>query len=86
MFFFMVKIGVDNWKKTGNPLGTNEIMKIMYSRDLIVLLISDGVMCALTGVGWVLQKAIRRGWVDWDGMGWVIQNVSFFCTPGLLPY
>ncbi|KAK0615056.1 MBOAT, membrane-bound O-acyltransferase family-domain-containing protein [Bombardia bombarda] len=75
MFFFMVKIAADNWKRHGSPLGTNEIMRNMFRRDVIVLLIADGVMCGLTGVSWLLQRAIRAGYVDWDRTGWVLQNV-----------
>lgn len=29
----IVKMGADNWRKTGSPLGTNEIMKTMFRRD-----------------------------------------------------
>lgn len=85
VFLFAVKIGADNWRRHGNPLGTNEIMRGMLGRELAVLLAADGVMCALTGVGWVFQLMVRRGWMDWDGWGWVVQNVSFCpcCFAGL---
>ncbi|KAK2012691.1 MBOAT family protein, partial [Colletotrichum eremochloae] len=72
---FVVKIGASNWKATGNPLGTNEIMKIMFRRDVVVLLASDGVMCAATGVSWVLQRLIFSGYMDWDSSGWIVQNI-----------
>lgn len=42
---------------------------------VIVLLLSDGVMCGLTGVSWVIQKLVFRGWLDWDDWGWIVQNV-----------
>jgi hypothetical protein len=29
----IVKMGAENWRKTGSPLGTNEIMKYMFRRD-----------------------------------------------------
>jgi sterol O-acyltransferase len=45
VFFFVVKIGVDNWRNYGNVLGRNEIMKGMFRRDVVVLLVADGVMC-----------------------------------------
>lgn len=32
-------------------------------------------MCGLTGVSWVLQLLVFRGWMSWDGCGWIIQNV-----------
>ncbi|KAH8887777.1 MBOAT family protein [Thozetella sp. PMI_491] len=75
MFLFMVKIGAENWKKHGNPLGTNEMMKTMFRRDVLVLLFADGIICGLTGVSWLLQKAMFAGYIDWDRSGWVIQNV-----------
>ncbi|KAI0134687.1 MBOAT family protein [Xylariales sp. AK1849] len=71
----IVKMGADNWRKTGSPLGTNEIMKYMFRRDVVVLLAADGLMCGLTGFGWVLQKLVLTGWVDWNRSGWIIQNV-----------
>ncbi|KAF9882451.1 MBOAT family protein [Colletotrichum karsti] len=84
---FVVKIGATNWRATGSPLGTNEIMKTMFRRDVIVLLASDGVMCGITGFGWVLQRLIFSGYLDWDRSGWIIQNIwqSIFigCVVGL---
>jgi sterol O-acyltransferase len=76
MFIFVLKIGAENWRKWGNPLGTNEIIQGMVRRDLIVLLLADGVMCALTGVSWVLQRLVFAGYLDWGRSGLVIQNVS----------
>ncbi|OAA54085.1 sterol O-acyltransferase 1 [Niveomyces insectorum RCEF 264] len=76
VFLFMVRIGARNWRQTGSPLGNNEIMATMFHRDVIVLLLSDGVMCALTGVSWLLQLVVHQGRVmDWDGSGWVVQNL-----------
>lgn len=73
--FMLLKIGAENWKKTGSPLGTNDIMKSMFKRDVVVLLISDGVMCGLTGVSWLLQLLVKHDYVDWDRSGWIIQNI-----------
>ncbi|WYZ42038.1 hypothetical protein EsH8_V_000933 [Colletotrichum jinshuiense] len=72
---FVLKIGAANWKATGSPLGTNEIMKTMFRRDVVVLLASDGVMCGITGVSWVLQRLVFGGHLDWDRSGWIIQNI-----------
>lgn len=41
VFFLIVKMAADNWRKTGNPLGTNEIMKTMFKRDGELALILD---------------------------------------------
>jgi sterol O-acyltransferase len=72
---FMLKIAAENWRMQGNPLGTNEIMKSMFRRDVLVLGLSDGLLCGLTGVSWVLQKLIFMGYIDWDRQGWIIQNI-----------
>ncbi|ETS82205.1 hypothetical protein PFICI_07207 [Pestalotiopsis fici W106-1] len=73
--FLIIKMGAENWRKTGNVLGTNEIMKYMFRRDVLVLLISDGLMCLLTGFGLFLQKLVLKDWIDWNRTGWIIQNV-----------
>ncbi|RWA11069.1 hypothetical protein EKO27_g4032 [Xylaria grammica] len=80
--FWIIKMAADNWRKTGNPLGTNDIMKAMFRRDVIVLLISDGVMCALTGISWVIQLFVLQDYIDWNRTGWIIQNIwqSLFIT------
>ncbi|KAH6842510.1 MBOAT, membrane-bound O-acyltransferase family-domain-containing protein [Chaetomium sp. MPI-CAGE-AT-0009] len=77
VFLFVVKIAADNWRRCGSPLGTNEIMRGMFGRkgEVVVLLLADGVMCGITGAGWLLQRAVWRGWVDWDGGGWVVQHI-----------
>ncbi|KAI1778274.1 MBOAT family protein [Hypoxylon cercidicola] len=75
MTVLIVKMGAENWRKTGNPLGTNEIMKTMFRRDVVVLLLSDGIMCGLTGVSWVIQRLVFRQYIDWERSGWIIQNI-----------
>lgn len=75
VFMAMVKMAVENWKMYGSPLGRNEIMSAMFRRDVAVLLAADAIMCGLTGVCWLLQRAVLAGYLDWDRSGWVIQNV-----------
>jgi hypothetical protein len=48
----------------------------MFRRDVMVLGFSDGVMCAATGFGLILQKLIFRGVISWNKQGWIIQSVS----------
>ncbi|KAF5674321.1 sterol o-acyltransferase [Fusarium heterosporum] len=72
---FVVKISVQNWQVYGNPLGTSDIMKTMFHRDVIFLLLSDGIMCALTAVTWLIQRLVSAHYLDWDGAGWIIQNI-----------
>lgn len=75
VFLFVVKVGAENWRAYGNVLGTNEIVQGMFGREVLVLMVADAVMCGVTGMSWVLQRVVRRGWLDWDGMGWVLQSV-----------
>lgn len=42
---------------------------------VIVLLLSDGIMCGLTAVSWVIQRLVHSRVLDWDRSGWVVQNV-----------
>ncbi|ROV96275.1 hypothetical protein VMCG_07703 [Cytospora schulzeri] len=83
--FFMIKLAADNWRNTGNPLGTNDIVKNMLKKDFLLLLISDGVMCGLTGVSWILQVLILKGYMDWDSSGWIVQNIwqTFFIAANI---
>ncbi|KAK4191084.1 hypothetical protein QBC35DRAFT_488130 [Podospora australis] len=80
VFLFVVKIGADNWRIHGNPLGTNEIMKGMFGREVLIMLFADGVMCASTGVSFLLQKLVQKEIIGWDRSGWILQNIwqTFF--------
>ncbi|KAI3326253.1 MBOAT family protein [Xylariaceae sp. AK1471] len=75
LMFWIIKMAAENWRKTGSPLGTNEIMKAMFRRDVMVLLVSDGVMCALTGVSWIIQILALHDFIEWNRTGWIIQNI-----------
>lgn len=72
----MIKLAAENWRQHGNILGSNEIMGLMFRRDVMVLGLSDGVMCGVTGFGLILQKLIAWEFISWDNEGWVIQSVS----------
>ncbi|KAF7549012.1 hypothetical protein G7Z17_g6697 [Cylindrodendrum hubeiense] len=72
---FVFKISANNWRVYGNPFGTSDIMKTMFRRDVIVLLLSDGIMCGLTGFSWLIQKLVFKGYLDWDRAGWVVQHI-----------
>ena len=50
-------------------------MTIMFSRDVLVLGITDGVMCMATSFCILLQKVILKGYLSWNREGWIIQNV-----------
>ncbi|GKU01559.1 unnamed protein product [Fusarium langsethiae] len=72
---FVLKISVRNWQVYGNPLGTSDIMKTMFHRDVVVLLLSDGIMCALTAVTWLNQWLVSANYLNWDGAGWLLQHI-----------
>lgn len=58
-----------------SPLSPAELCHFANLGSVIVLLASDGVMCALTGVSWAIQVLVYKNYLDWDRSGWIIQNV-----------
>ncbi len=52
---------------------------MVLTQTVIVLLISDGVMCVLTGMSWVIQFLVLHDYMDWNRTGWVVQNVRIPC-------
>lgn len=72
---FIAQTSFNNYMAHGNIMGTNEIMATMMHRDLLVLGISDGILYATTGFGWALQVLIHRGWLTWNGAGYIIQSI-----------
>lgn len=77
ILFLVLKIGLRNWNLHGSIMGGNEIFNFMLKRDLIVLGLTDGVMCASTIFSLLLQRLTLSGYLSWNRLGWVIQNVSF---------
>lgn len=71
----LVRIAAQNWKMYGNILGSAEVFHVMFDRDIVVLGITDGVMCAGTMFGLGLQKLILKGYLSWNRHGWIIQNL-----------
>jgi sterol O-acyltransferase len=73
----LVRISANNWRLYGSIFGGNEIVRLMLSHDVVVLGLTDGVMCASTVFCWFLQKAIMRGYLSWNRSGWILQNVRW---------
>ena len=71
----LVKIAANNFRAYGTPFGTTEIIDLMLSRDVLVLGVTDFILCWSTLFCLGLQWAIFRGYLRWSGLGWVIQNV-----------
>ncbi|KAI9808703.1 MAG: hypothetical protein M1825_003855 [Sarcosagium campestre] len=80
MALLIMKVAAENWKEFGSVLGRKHIMRLMFHHDVIVLGLTDGVMCGATVIGLALQKAIFKGWMNWNRHGWIVQNVK---TPKL---
>ncbi|KAF7508347.1 hypothetical protein GJ744_009338 [Endocarpon pusillum] len=70
----LIRISADNWRTYGSIFGGNEIVHLMLSRDIVVMGLTDGVMCASTVFCLFLQKMIQHGYLTWNGSGWIVQN------------
>jgi sterol O-acyltransferase len=75
MVLLFVQVAMHNYRDYGSILGTNQIMKMMFSHDVLVLGITDGVMCASCVVTLILQRMVQKGWLHWERGGWIVQNV-----------
>jgi len=75
MVLMFVKVSAGNWRTYGSILGRNEIMELMFQRDVLVLGVTDVAMLSSTLFGFVLQHIIIRGYLSWNKSGWIIQNV-----------
>jgi sterol O-acyltransferase len=82
----LLKIVANNWRFHGSVFGKNEILQLMFHRDVLVLGISDGVLCGSTGICLLFQKVVYKGWLNWDRSGWIIQNVSVHHTHSIYPF
>jgi sterol O-acyltransferase len=74
MVIIFVQVSMQNWRTYGSILGNNQIMKMMFSHDVFVLGLTDGVMCAATVEAYFLSKLVQKGYVNWAKQGWIIQN------------
>ena len=81
----LVRVAMYNWKMYGSVLGNQEILKMMFDRDVVVLGVTDGILCTITAVGLGLQKLIVKNYLDWNGLGWVIQSIwqIFYITAAI---
>ncbi|PSK56957.1 hypothetical protein B9Z65_6581 [Elsinoe australis] len=82
MVLMFAKVAATNWRDYGSILGNNEVMTIMFSRDVIVLGVTDLAMLLLTSSGLLLQKLVLHGYLKWSTSGWIVQNVWQSCFLG----
>lgn len=72
----LVKVAANNWRTYGTIWGKNEIVRLMFHKDVLILGLTDLVLCWSTVFCLGLQRAILHGYLRWSGMGWLIQNVG----------
>ncbi|KAK8152163.1 MBOAT, membrane-bound O-acyltransferase family-domain-containing protein [Phyllosticta citrichinensis] len=83
MALLLIRIAARNWRTYGTVFGANEIWKMMFERDVAVLLATDGVMVAVTVFGLFLHKLILKGYLSWERSGYLIEHawqLSFLAT------
>lgn len=71
----LIKVTANNWRRYGSIFGRNEIVRLMLSRDVMMLGVTDGVLCGITVVSLMIQKLVFSGYIDWTRSGWIIQNI-----------
>jgi sterol O-acyltransferase len=72
----LIQISANNWRAYGSIFGGNQIVRLMLSHDVVMLGLTDGVMCASTVFCLFLQKIISKGYISWNRSGWILQNVG----------
>ncbi|KAK4974501.1 Sterol O-acyltransferase 2 (Sterol-ester synthase 2) [Elasticomyces elasticus] len=75
MLFIIIQSAMKNYREYGSILGSNEIGKMMFSREVLVLGMTDAVMTAGMFVTFFLQVLMEKGYVNWSKSGWIVQNV-----------
>lgn len=75
MVLLFCQVAMHNYRDYGSILGRNQVLKMMFSHDVLVLGFTDGVMCLACMEGLLFQKLVHRGWIRWEREGWIIQNI-----------
>ncbi|THV64289.1 acyl-CoA/sterol acyltransferase [Aureobasidium pullulans] len=80
MVLMFLKVSAYNWKEHGSIFGGNEVFKIMFGHDVLVLGFTDAAMVFSSALGFLLQKTIVNNYISWNRSGWIIQNIwqTFF--------
>ncbi|KAL1993376.1 hypothetical protein VTN49DRAFT_3325 [Thermomyces lanuginosus] len=71
----LLRLAANNWRVYGTIWGRTEIIRLMFHKDVLVLGITDGLMCGSTIFCLFLQKAIYKRYLRWNRSGWIIQNL-----------
>ncbi|KAF2807585.1 MBOAT-domain-containing protein [Mytilinidion resinicola] len=75
MGLLLMRVAMQNLKAQGSIFGGAEILHMMVDRDLFVMGVTDGAMAFATMLCWGLQKIISKGYLTWNGSGWIIQSL-----------
>ena len=78
VFLMILRVAANNWRHEGSILGKNEIVRLMLSKDLVLLGVVDCLMMSAGLISTGIQVLICRGWFEWSGIGWIIQNIWQF--------
>jgi sterol O-acyltransferase len=70
-----LKVMANNWRIHGTIWGKNEIIRLMFAKDVFVLGLTDLVLCWSTIFCLLVQRAVVKGYLRWGGTGWLVQNV-----------
>ncbi|OQD79555.1 hypothetical protein PENANT_c048G03635 [Penicillium antarcticum] len=71
----LLKVMANNWRIHGTIWGKNEIIRLMFAKDVLVLGLTDLILCWSTLFCLVVQRAVWKGYLRWSGAGWLIQNI-----------
>ncbi|KAJ5503092.1 hypothetical protein N7463_005966 [Penicillium fimorum] len=71
----LFRLAANNWRTYGSIWGKNEIIRLMLDKDVMVLGITDLFLCWFTGFCLILQRVVLKGYIRWNGPGWIIQNI-----------
>lgn len=72
----LFRLAANNWRTYGSIWGKNEIIRLMMDKDVMVLGLTDLLLCWSTGFCLILQRVVLKGYIRWNGLGWLIQNVG----------
>lgn len=79
----IVRVAANNWRTEGSVLGKNEIVRLMLSKDLMLLGVVDCLMMSAGLVSTFIQVLVYRDWISWGRSGWILQNIwqfTFLCS------
>ncbi|KAJ5187201.1 hypothetical protein N7449_010195 [Penicillium cf. viridicatum] len=71
----LFRLAANNWRTYGSIWGKNEIIRLMMDKDVMVLGLTDLLLCWSTGFCLILQRVVLKGYIRWNGLGWLIQNI-----------